>query len=73
MRYAHLSFYKKMNDILSKIDRIDNHLISHPHDYQSVIARMKLYSKAIDYQQRQIANKRLKKVAEYRRRLNEQS
>lgn len=54
-------------DYISKLDRMDAHLTKHPKDYQTVIARLKLYSKAVDHQRKQSVNERLKKVAQYRR------
>ena len=54
-------------DYADKLDRLDKHLMRHPKDYQSVIARMKTYSKAVEHKTylRKIA--RLKRIAEYRR------
>lgn len=50
---------------------MDNHLKDHPHDYQTVIARLKLASEAFDYEQRKKVVARLKRVAEVRRQLKE--
>ena len=58
-------------DYVKKIERMDNHLREHPHDYQTVIARIKLASDAIDYQMHKEACMRLKRVAEVRRQLKE--
>lgn len=58
-------------DYLKKLNRMDNHLREHPHDYQTVIARIKLASDAIDYQMHKEACMRLKRVAEVRRQLKE--
>lgn len=54
-------------DYMEKLERLDNHLKQHPHDYQSVISRMKTYSDAVEHEMylRKVA--RLKKVAKYRR------
>lgn len=58
-------------DYKAKIERMDNHLKDHPHDYQTVIARLKLASEAFDYEQRKKVVMRLKRVAEVRRQLKE--
>lgn len=50
---------------------MDNHLREHPHDYQTVISRLKVASDAYDYQQKKKADMRLKRVAEVRRQLKE--
>lgn len=54
-------------DYIEKLNRLDKHLANHPRDYQSVIARMKIFSDAVEHEMylRRIA--RLKKVAKYRR------
>lgn len=54
-------------DYIDRLERLDRHLVKHPGDYQSVIARMKIYSAAVEHELylRRIA--RLKKVAKYRR------
>lgn len=54
-------------DYIKKLEQIDRHLADNPRDYQSVIARMKTYSDAVEHEihLRKIA--RLKKVAKYRR------
>ncbi len=59
-------------DYISKLKRIDTHLAEHPKDYQAQISRMKTYSDAIEHEMylRKIA--RLKRVAEFRRKNNEQ-
>ena len=59
-------------DYIEKLDRLDRHLKDNPKDYQSVIARLKLQSKAIDYYRRQKVNMRLKRIAQYKRELAEQ-
>lgn len=58
-------------DYVEKLNRMDRHLAEHPHDYQTVISRMKTASAAHDYQQKQKVNIRLKRVAEIRRQLRE--
>lgn len=57
-------------DYAEKIKRMDEHLETHPHDYQTVISRMKVASKYIDEQRRQKTISRLRNVAKYRRMLN---
>lgn len=54
-------------DYESKLNRMDEHLKRNPHDYQTVIARIKLNSDYIDHQRKRNLNERLKKVAYYRR------
>lgn len=54
-----------------KLDRIDAHLAEHPHDYQTVIARLKTASKAYDHQQHLRKVMRLKRLQEVRRQLKE--
>ncbi len=57
---------------LEKLKKLDEHLAEHPKDYQASISRLKTYSDAIEHEMylRKIA--RLKKVAEFRRKRNEQ-
>lgn len=54
-------------DYIEKLEQLDKHLAEHPKDYQSVIARMKTYSDAVEHSLylRRIA--RLKKVERYRK------
>lgn len=59
-----------MMDYKEKLDRMDKHLAEHPHDYQTVIARMKTYSDAVEYERCKAVNERLAKVAHYRRMLD---
>lgn len=58
-------------DYAKKLDRMDEHLREHPHDYQTVISRLKVASDAFDYQQKKRTDMRLKRVAEVRRQLKE--
>lgn len=58
-------------DYAKKLDRMDRHLAEHPHDYQTVIAKLKLASKAFDHQQRMASVTRLKRLTEVRRQLKE--
>lgn len=59
-------------DYVKKLDRMDEHLKEHPHDYQTVIARLKTASEAIDHQAKKQSDMRLKRVAEIRKRLREE-
>lgn len=54
-------------DYVKKLEQIDKHLAEHPKDYQSVIARMKTFSDAVDndIHNRRVA--RMKKVMKYMR------
>lgn len=54
-------------DYIKKLEQLDKHLAEHPKDYQTVIARMKTHSDAIEHEMylRRIA--RLKKVERYRK------
>lgn len=54
-------------DYTDKLDRLDKHLAEHPKDYQSVIARMKTYSDAVEHDMYLRRVERMKKLAEYRR------
>ena len=56
-------------DYTEKILRLDEHLSEHPTDYQAVIARLKMISKAIDHENKKRMDVRLKRVAAYRRQL----
>lgn len=51
---------------------MDEHLKKHPHDYQTVISRMKLASDIYDHQMRKSVNARLSRLAEIKRRLKEE-
>lgn len=55
-----------------KLQKLDAHLKEHPTDYQAVISRLKTYSKAVEHERQRKVNERLRKVAEYRRMLNEE-
>lgn len=54
-------------DYAEKLDRLDKHLAEHPKDYQSVIARMKTYSDAVEHGMYLRRVERMKKLAEIRR------
>lgn len=51
---------------------MDKHLAEHPHDYQTVIARLKTASEAYDHQQRKASVPRLQRLAEIKRQLREE-
>ncbi len=59
-------------DYVKKLTRMDEHLERHPHDYQTVIARLKLASRAVDYERHKKACMRLKRLAEIKRQLREE-
>ena len=56
-----------------RIGRLQAHLIDHPHDAQAVIALLKARSDAIDHAMYLRRIEKVKKVAEVRRRYNEES
>lgn len=54
-------------DYNEKLERLDRHLAEHPKDYQTVIARLKTFSDAVEHEMYLKKVERLKRVAEYRR------
>lgn len=54
-------------DIVERLNRLDRHIAENPKDYQAVIARLKTRSDAIDYARKHAMDMRLKRVAEIRR------
>ena len=58
---------KRKMDYKEKLEKLDRHIAEHPKDYQSVIARMKTFSDAVnnDIHNRRVA--RMKKVMKYMR------
>ena len=54
-------------DYKEKLERLDRHIAGHPKDYQSVIARMKTYSDAVEHQMYLRRVERMKKLAEVRK------
>lgn len=54
-------------DYNKRLEKLDKHLAEHPKDYQSVIARMKTYSNAVEHEQYKRKVARLKHLAEWRR------
>ena len=57
---------------VEKIVNLQNHVKDNPKDYQAVIALLIARSDQIAYERRHKMNMRIKKVAEYRRKPNEQ-
>lgn len=55
-----------------RLQNLDEHLKEHPTDYQAVIARLKIQSDAYEYERKKRVYERLKKVAYYRRLLDEE-
>lgn len=58
-------------DYGKRLQRLNEHLIRHPADYQSVIARLKIRSKAIEHERYLRKIERLKRLAEVRKQLKE--
>ncbi len=58
-------------DYVTKLDRMDAHLAEHPHDYQTVIARIKTASDACEHEMHRRKVYRLKRLHEVRRQLKE--
>lgn len=56
-----------------RIHNMEQHLEEHPKDYQTVIALLKAKSDYYDHSMKRIKDERVKKVAEMRRRLHEES
>ena len=59
-------------DYEKKLQTMDEHLSRHPHDYQTVIARLKLASEAYDYAVKRKRDERLKRLAEIKKKLREE-
>ena len=58
-------------DYNKKLEMLDNHLAKHPTDYQSVIARMKTFSDAVEHEMYLKRIERIKKVERYRKQYGE--
>lgn len=58
-------------DYAKRLEKMDKHLEEHPHDYQTVIARLKTQSDMIDHQMKKSSRMRLKRLAEIRRKRKE--
>lgn len=55
-----------------RLENLDRHIKEHPKDYQASIARLKTYSDAVEHQMYLRKIERLKRVAEFRRKRNEE-
>lgn len=58
-------------DYNERLAKLDKHIEQHPTDYQAVISRLKIRSDAFEHEQYMRKVERIKKVAYYRRMLNE--
>lgn len=58
---------------MDKVERIEEHLKTHPSDYQSVISLYKARSKAIEKKRGAKRIERLKLIAEWREKLEKHS
>ena len=58
-------------DYADKLERLDAHIKQHPKDYQSVIARMKTFSDAVEHEMYLKRIERIKKVERYRKQYGE--
>lgn len=58
----------EIKEMMERAERLHEHLIEHPSDYQSVIAELKLRSAIIDKARKERVNERLKEVARIRKR-----
>lgn len=54
-------------DYQEKLKRMDEHLVRHPKDYQTQIARLKTFSDAVEHEIHLRKVERLKNIAKYRR------
>lgn len=59
-------------DYEKKIQGLRRHLSEHPTDYQAVIGLLKANSDAIEHELYEARIERVQKVAEYRRKYNEE-
>lgn len=55
-----------------RLEKLDAHIAQNPKDYQAVIARLKMRSDAIAHIQKHQRDMRLKKVAEIRRKYEQE-
>lgn len=55
-----------------KLEKLDAHIADNPKDYQAVIARLKTRSDAIEWQRKHEVNMRLKRIAEIRRKYDQE-
>lgn len=63
---------RKKMDYNERLDNLDRHIREHPTDYQAVIGRLKAYSDAVEHQMYLNKIARLKRVAEFRKRGQEE-
>ena len=59
-------------DYIETLEKLDKHIANNPNDYQAVIARLKTRSDAINYERKHAMDMRLKKVAEIRRKYEQE-
>ena len=59
----------RLETAVKKVARIEKHLEENPADYESVVSLFKTRSKVIEAARRRRQNERLKKVAEWRKKL----
>ena len=58
-------------DIETRLEKLREHVANHPHDYQAVIAEVKLHSDLIEHQRYLQKIDRLQHIAEVRRQRDE--
>ena len=51
-------------DYIEKIEKLQTHLAEHPADCQAVISLLKTRSRAIEHRDKELLNKRLRKISE---------
>lgn len=56
---------------MDKVERIENHLRTHPSDYQSVISLYKARSRDIERERKMRSIEKRKKTAEWRKKLEQ--
>lgn len=59
-------------DYVEKARKLEEHISKHPTDYQAVIAHLIMRSKAFEHEKHMQMIERRKRVAEFRRKLDEQ-
>lgn len=58
-------------DYKQKLERINEHVKRHPHDYQAVIAGLKAQSDVYEHEMRNRKVSRLQRLAEIRKRMED--
>lgn len=58
-------------ELEERLQRLHAHVQENPKDYQSVISELKMRSKVIEHERRQVEIERLRAVAEIRKRRRE--